>query len=82
MPDFEFSSHARDMMTERRIPEEWVRRTIETPRTKKTGADGNMHYVKAIREREGRVLHVVVNRSVLPPRIVTLFFDRRLGKSQ
>lgn len=82
MLDFEFSSHARDMVIERRIPEEWVWRTINTPRTKKAGVDGNVHYTKSIREREGQVLHVVVNPSVLPHRIVTLFFDRRLGKSK
>ncbi len=82
MLDFEFSSHARDMMIERRIPEEWVWRAINTLRTKKTGMDGNVHYTKSIREREGRVLHVVVNPNVLPHRIVTFFFDRRLGKSK
>ena len=82
MFDCEFSSHARDMVIERRISEEWVWRTISTPRTKKAGVDGNVHYTKPIREREGRVLHVVVDPNVLPHRIVTLFFDRRLGKSQ
>ncbi|MBM4024336.1 MAG: DUF4258 domain-containing protein [Planctomycetes bacterium] len=68
-------------MIERRIPDEWVRRTITTPRKKRTDLDGNTHYTKPIREREGRVLHVVVNPNVLPPRIITLFFDRRLGRT-
>jgi hypothetical protein len=35
MLDFEFSSHAKDMVIERRIPEEWVWRTVNTPRKKK-----------------------------------------------
>ncbi len=82
MPDFELSTHAKDMLIERGIPEEWVWRTLDTPRKKKTDADGNVHYVKPIREREGRVLHIVVNPNVSPYRIVTLFFDRRLGKSK
>jgi hypothetical protein len=82
MPDFELSTHAKDMVIERRIPEEWVWRTIDTPRRKKTDADRNVHYIKPIREREGRVLHIVVNPNVSPHRIVTLFFDRRLGKSK
>ena len=82
MTEFEFSSHAREMLIERRILEEWVWRTIETPAKKKTSMDGNVHYTKMIREREGCVLHVVVNPSTSPHRIVTLFFDRRLRKSQ
>jgi len=40
MPDFEFSTHAKDMLRERRIAEEWVWRVIETPSRKKKGKDG------------------------------------------
>lgn len=80
MVDFEFSSHAKDMLHERKIAEEWVWRTIETPGSKKMGTDGNMHYTKPIRERDGRVLHVVVDPYLVPQRVVTVFFDRRLKK--
>ena len=80
MLEFEFSSHAREMLRERRIAEEWVWRTIESPNTKKRGEDGNMHYTKPIREKDGRVLHIVINPYVDPKRIVTVFFDRRLAK--
>jgi len=80
MPDFELSTHAKDMLRERRIAEEWVWRTIENPSNKKKGKDGNIHYRKPIRERDGRVLRVVVNPYVDPRRIVTVFFDRRLSK--
>jgi hypothetical protein len=76
----ELSMHAQAMLVERNILEEWVWRTINTPQRKRMGDDGNMHYTKAIKEREGRVLHVVVNPNVQPNRIVTVFFDRRLGK--
>ncbi|GIK57570.1 MAG: DUF4258 domain-containing protein [Chloroflexi bacterium] len=79
MPDHEFSTHAEDMLHERSIAEEWVWRTIETGKSKR-GDDGNMHYTKPIRERDGRVLHVVINPYVSPRRIVTVFFDRRLKK--
>jgi hypothetical protein len=83
MPDIELSAHAKDMLEERKILEEWVWRTISTPDSKKKYADGDtMHYMKAIQEREGRVLHVVVNQNVQPHRIVTVFFDRRLGKGK
>ena len=70
------------MMIERKIVEDWVWRTADTPSKKKTDADGNVHYIKPIRERQGRVLHIIVNPNVSPYRIITLFLDRRLGKSK
>ncbi len=79
MSEYEFSTHAIDMLHERSIVEEWVWRTIETGKSKK-GDDGNMHYIKPIKEKDGRVLHVVINPDVSPRRIVTIFFDRRLKK--
>ncbi len=82
MPDIELSKHAKHMLLRRKILEEWVWRVINTPDKKRRGDDDNMHYTKAIREKEGRALHVVVNTNVQPNRIVTLFFDRRLGKKK
>lgn len=80
MPEFELTKHTKDMLLEREIPEEWVWRVIESPDRKRRGSDGNLHFTKRIRERGGRVLRVVVNSDVLPNRIVTVFFDRRLGE--
>lgn len=77
MPEPIFSLHARDMLKERDIPEEWVLRTIKAPEEKGVGRDGNLHYYKSLPERENRVLHVVVNEAVEPNRIITLFLDRR-----
>jgi ribonuclease PH len=67
------------MLRERNIAEEWVWRTIATPKRKRKGEDDNMHYTKPIKERQGRVLHVVVNQNAEPQRIITVFFDRRLA---
>lgn len=78
--DIEFSKHARDVMGERRIPEEWVRRAIAAPDQIESPADGTTHYIKAIAEHGGRFLRVVVNPGVTPQRIVTVFFDRRVGR--
>jgi hypothetical protein len=80
MPNFELSAHTKDMLKERGIAEEWVWRTLNTPDRKRRGDDGNMHYIKTIRERDGRVLRVVVNADVQPNLVVTVFFDRRLGQ--
>ena len=77
MPEYLFTAHARDMMKEREISEEWVLQVIDQPAEKSVGNDGNMHYFKSLAEREGRVLHVVVNETVQSSRIVTLFLDRR-----
>jgi uncharacterized protein YuzE len=79
MSGIELSSHARDMLIERNIAEEWVWRTIASPDSKRIGSDRNTHYAKAIEERGDRVLRVIVNPHVRPRRVVTVFFDRRLG---
>ncbi len=82
MSAFDFTIHARDMLTERKIPEDWIWRVLNQPDETHMGADGNMHYTKAIQERDGRILHVVVNLTVQLNRIVTLFFDRRLTRTK
>lgn len=78
MTDYVFTKHALDMLEERSILETWVLQTINESDDTFTSDDGNLHFVKAIVERENRILHVVVNPAVSPKRIVTLFFDRRL----
>ena len=80
MTDFEFSSHARSVLQERNIPEEWLWRTINFPDRTEVGTDNNIHYMKSIPEHGGRFLRVVVNPYVFPKRIVTVFFDRRLKR--
>ena len=78
MNDLYLSTHAQQMLQERRILEGWVWRTVDFPDSIELGDDDNMHYMKAIPERNGRVLRVVINETTEPNRIVTLFFDRRL----
>jgi hypothetical protein len=77
MPEPIFTVHARDMLKEREIPEQWVLDAINAPDEKSIGSDGNAHYFKSSPESENRILHVVVNEFVEPNRIVTLFLDRR-----
>ena len=81
MFDVVFSVHARDMLKEREISEEWVILTINSPdKSEKRAEDNNWHYTKSIPERENRILRVVVNQEVNPYRVVTVFFDRRLRR--
>jgi len=44
-----------------------------------TSDDGNLHFTKAIAEKENRVLHVVVNPAVSPKRIITCFLTEAYG---
>jgi ribonuclease PH len=80
MSNIEFSIHARDMLKERSIPEEWVMQTVNNPDRQETMADGTTHYIKAIPEFGGRSLRVVMNLEAIPNRVVTVFFDRRLRR--
>jgi hypothetical protein len=82
MNDYVFTKHAVDMLDERGISEAWVWQTINESDSQFSSEDGNLHFSKAIAERENRVLHVVVNPAVSPKRIVTLFFDRRLRSNK
>jgi len=80
--DFKLSAHTQDMLKEREIPEECMRRTIDKSDWKNIGEDNNIHYFKSIAEHEGRILHVVVNPHVSPKKVVTIFFDRRARRQK
>ncbi len=82
MLQVEFTKHARLMLIERQIKEEWVERCIMYPEKSSKENDEMTHYYKEIEEAQNRVLHVVVNSLTFPPKIVTLFFDRRFGKKR
>ena len=80
--DFELSAHAKDMLKERNIPEEWIWRAINESDWKERGDDGNIHYFRGIPEHGGRILHVIVNPNVKPQKVVTVFFDRRVRRQK
>ena len=78
MAEYIFSKHAIEMMEERKIEEDWVWEVLNKSKGAFTGEDSNLHFTKAIAEKQNRVLHVIVNPAVSPKKIVTVFFDRRL----
>ena len=80
MVEYEFSEHALEMLRERNIQQAWVELATEDPQKRERMDDGTIHYVRAIDEYGGRYLRVVVNPDVQPQRIVTAFFDRRVGR--
>ena len=82
MSDYVFTNRAKDMLKEHGITEQWVLEIVDNPDKKQLGNDGNMHYFRSLPERENHTLHVVVNETVEPKRIITLFLDRRERKAK
>ncbi|MCE7982276.1 MAG: DUF4258 domain-containing protein [Caldilinea sp. CFX5] len=80
MNRYSLTSHALEMIQERRLSIEWIWRTVDFPDLVEVGDDDNRHYMKAIPEKGGRILHVVTNEHVAPNRIITIFFDSRLRR--
>jgi hypothetical protein len=80
-PAFTISRHARERMRQRGIRVSQVAEAMARPdRTVADREDPGIRH--AIRRFGRRVLGVVYNFTVRPPRVVTAFFDRRLGRSQ
>lgn len=79
IPGYELSDHALNVIAEREIETTWVIRVLKQPeRTEVDRSDPALtHALGRIAERDDRVLRVVYNASVNPPRIVTVYFDRR-----
>ena len=75
----EFSEHASDAVIARKIDLQWVERTIATPASREEDPNDPEleRFFAPVPEREDRVLRVVVNTSVEPWRVVTVFFDHR-----
>jgi hypothetical protein len=68
------------MMEERGIEEEWVLRAVQGPDKVQEHPDGSRSYLKAVVEVGGRYLRVVVNPAASPNRVITVYFDKRLGR--
>ncbi|HOW50435.1 MAG TPA: DUF4258 domain-containing protein [bacterium] len=80
MASYQLSDHAKQMMVERCIEESWVSEVIGRPERTETFPDGTVHFIGAIPEYEGRFLRIIVNPCKNPRKVITLFFDRRLGR--
>lgn len=69
MEEFEFSGHARQMMEERGIREDWFRQAVSNPDVSETGEDARVavtYYWKRVEGMNGRVLKVTVNPGASP----------------
>ncbi|WP_016923591.1 DUF4258 domain-containing protein [Prochlorothrix hollandica] len=78
--NFSLSHHAHHQMQVRNIDPAWIEATLTHPDRIQPNADsqGNTHYRKQIANFGDRWLRVIVNPTVDPQNVITLFFDRRL----
>lgn len=78
--NFEVTQHAVEMIERRSIEREWLRRTLEDPElVRPDEKDPTLeHRLKGIPEYGDRVLRVIINATVDPVRVVTVYFDRTM----
>ena len=77
-----YSFHARVAMSERVIPAEWIERIVSEPELRIDDPNDPEleRFFARVPERDGRVLRVVVNTRVMPWKVVSVFFDRRMRR--
>ena len=78
MMRYRLSKHAKDVMNERKIRNEWVERVITAPSLIIEKQRDEVHLYLSIVERENRCLKVVINPVNMI--VVTTYFDRDMRK--
>ncbi len=75
---YQMTQHAADVASRRGIQADWIAKTLDAPgRIEPDRRDPTLvHHVRQIEEFGGRALRVVFDPKVLPPRVVTVYFDR------
>lgn len=78
--NYQLTQHASDVLAERRISVEWMEQVFANPAVIEpslTDPDLENRFGKIV-EFGDRVLRVVVNTKVVPERVVSVYFDRRM----
>jgi uncharacterized protein DUF4258 len=78
--NYELTQHARDVIEEREISIDWLERVLTSPTLIEADATDpalESRFAK-IMEYGDRVLRVVVNIHVVPERVVSVYFDRKM----
>jgi uncharacterized DUF497 family protein len=78
--NYELTQHARDVLEERRIAVEWMDQVLANPELTERDATAPEleNRFARIAEFGNRVLRVIVNTQVVPERVVSVYFDRRM----
>ena len=80
---YDLTQHARDVIDERQISLDWLERVLANPsliEASTTDPELESRFAK-IPEFGDRVLRVVVNTRVVPERIVSVYFDRKMKEN-
>jgi hypothetical protein len=77
---YELTQHARDVLQERKISVDWMERVLtKSALVEPSAADTTVEsWLAKIPEHGDRVLRVVVNKTVVPERVVSVYFDRTM----
>ncbi|PHS41013.1 MAG: hypothetical protein COB07_03195 [Sulfurovum sp.] len=75
---FRLSSHAKDVMENRKIKENWVYEILSNPSTTLDIQENEKHLYGIINEYDNRCLKVVINP--LKNLVITVYFDRKMKK--
>jgi hypothetical protein len=77
---FDLTKHAKTVLKEREIDIAWCEQVLNSPEQVESDSHEPEleHRLGRISEHGGRVLRVVVNKTVRPVRVVTLYFDRTM----
>lgn len=78
---YQLTEHAKQSLQQRdNIRLEWLEQAMVSPhRVIPDATDSSLvHHLYRIDDFGGRVLRVVINTNLNPPRVITLFFDRSL----
>jgi len=78
--NYTLTEHAKRVLAEREIPIEWLEHALREPAfSEPDPEDASLERrYRPIPECKGRVLRVVINPSVEPVRVVSVFFDRSM----
>jgi hypothetical protein len=77
---YELTQHARDVLADRCIPVDWLEQALGEPELRQADpTDATLERrCRRIPEHEKRVLRVVVNVTVVPERVVSVYFYRMM----
>lgn len=82
--DYTLTKHAIEAIEKRKINLNWLKKAFSSPEwTEQDSIDDVLeHGLSRIQEFGGRILRVIVNTSVSPPKIITVYFDRKRTKDE
>ncbi|WP_271254748.1 DUF4258 domain-containing protein [Pseudanabaena sp. Chao 1811] len=78
--DFELTEHAKLRISDRQISLNWIKMTLSAPqKVELDSKDPDLrHALLTITDYDNRVLRVIYNVKVIPNKVVSVYFDRKM----